>query len=124
MDRALVPDVMVIPGSSGSLQMVDHTLIDVTLANVYWIPHTTKDPNWKAEDQPIEPGPVGTTRTKITMMTRAVIYRLGCLTSLKSNQEKTEKSAPKKGDSNKKAAQPKLNDNHAKRSLKVKEGAT
>ena len=35
VDRALVPDVMVIPGSSGSLQMVDHTLIDVPLANVY-----------------------------------------------------------------------------------------
>ena len=35
VNRALVPDVMVIPGSSGSLQMVDHTLIDVPLANVY-----------------------------------------------------------------------------------------
>ena len=29
MDMALVPKVMVIPGSSGSLQMVDHTLINV-----------------------------------------------------------------------------------------------
>ena len=35
VDRALVPEVMVKPGSSGSLQMVDHTLIDVLLANVY-----------------------------------------------------------------------------------------
>ena len=35
LDRALIPDSMVIPGSSGSLQMVDHTLIDVPLANVY-----------------------------------------------------------------------------------------
>ena len=35
VDRALVPDVMVIPGSLGSLQMVDHTLIDVPLVNVY-----------------------------------------------------------------------------------------
>ena len=35
VDRALVPDVMVIPGSSGLLQMVDHTLIDVPLANAY-----------------------------------------------------------------------------------------
>ena len=34
VDRALIPDSMVIPGSSGSLQMVDHTLIDVPLANV------------------------------------------------------------------------------------------
>ena len=33
--RALIPDLMVIPGSSGSLQMVDHTLINVPLANVY-----------------------------------------------------------------------------------------
>ena len=35
VDRALVPEVMVIPGSSGSLQMVDHMLIDVPLANIY-----------------------------------------------------------------------------------------
>ena len=35
VDRVLVPDVMVIPGSTGSLQMVDHTLIDVPLANIY-----------------------------------------------------------------------------------------
>ena len=30
-----IPDSVIIPGSSGSLQMVDHTLIDVPLANVY-----------------------------------------------------------------------------------------
>ena len=35
VDRALTRDSMVIPGSSGSLQMVDHTLINVPLANVY-----------------------------------------------------------------------------------------
>ena len=35
VDRALISDSMVIPGSSGSLQMVDHTLIDVPLANIY-----------------------------------------------------------------------------------------
>ena len=35
VDRALIPDSMVIPGSSGSLQMVDHTVINVPLANVY-----------------------------------------------------------------------------------------
>ena len=35
VDRALIPDSMVIPGSSGSLQMVDHTRINVPLANVY-----------------------------------------------------------------------------------------
>ena len=32
---ALIPDILVIPGSSGSLQIVDHTLIDVPLASVY-----------------------------------------------------------------------------------------
>ena len=80
VDRAFVPEVMVIPGSSGSLQMVDHTLIDVPLANVYWDSPYYKghcrvmcvsspvypviignvrgarrmlpDPDWKAEDQP------------------------------------------------------------------------
>ena len=46
VDRALIPNVMVIPGSSGSLQMVDHTLIDVPLANVYRIlPNTRASPN-------------------------------------------------------------------------------
>ena len=76
VDRALVPEVLVIPGSSGSLQMVDHTLIDVPLANVYLDSPYYKghcrvmcvsspvypviigarrmlpDPDWKAEDQP------------------------------------------------------------------------
>ena len=35
VDRGLVPELMVIQGSSCSLQMVNHTLIDVPLANVY-----------------------------------------------------------------------------------------
>ena len=35
VERALISDSVVIPGNSGSLQMVDHTLIDVLLANVY-----------------------------------------------------------------------------------------
>ena len=35
VDRAWIINSMVIPGSSGSLQMVDHTLIDVPLAGVY-----------------------------------------------------------------------------------------
>ena len=43
VDRALIPDLKVIPGSSGSLQMVDHTLIDVPLANVYLDSCSTKD---------------------------------------------------------------------------------
>ena len=79
VDRALIPDSMEIPGSSGSLQMVDHTLINVPLANVYLDSPNYKgpcrvlcvsspgytviignvrgecqmlpDPDWKAEDQ-------------------------------------------------------------------------
>ena len=81
VDRALVPDVLVIPGSSGSLQMVDHTLIDVLLANVY-----LDSPYYKGHCRvmlelmlELEPGPVGATRTRIMMMTRVVIYLLGCL---------------------------------------------
>ena len=35
VDFAFIPDSMVKPDSSGSLQMVDYTLIDVLLANVY-----------------------------------------------------------------------------------------
>ena len=35
VDRALIPDSMLIPGTSGLLQMVVHTLIDVPLANLY-----------------------------------------------------------------------------------------
>ena len=35
LDSALVSGVMVIPGSSDLLQIADHTLIDVPLANVY-----------------------------------------------------------------------------------------
>ena len=79
VDRALISDSMVIPGSSGSLQMVDHTMIDVPLANIYLDSPYYKghckvmcvsspvypviignvkgarqmlpDPDWKAEDQ-------------------------------------------------------------------------
>ena len=54
------------------------------------------------------------------MMTRVVIYLLGCLRST----VKTEESAPKKRDSKKKPAQPKGSDDRARRNEKVKEGAT
>ena len=43
VERALIPDSMVITGSSGSLQTVDHTLIDVHLANIDLDSCTTKD---------------------------------------------------------------------------------
>ena len=39
----VIPEAMVIPGSSGLLQMVDYILIDVPLANVYLDFPTTKD---------------------------------------------------------------------------------
>ena len=79
VDGTLVPDMIVIPGSSGSLQMVDHTLIEVPLAvyldpsyyrghcrvmcvsspiypviigNVRGAQRMLPDPDWNAEDQP------------------------------------------------------------------------
>ena len=79
VDRALITNSMVIPGNSDSPQMVDHTQIDVPLANVYLDSPYYKghcklmcvsspvypvmignmrgacqmlpDPDWKAEDQ-------------------------------------------------------------------------
>ena len=108
VDRALVPEVLVIPGSSGSLQMVDHTLIDVPLANVYLDSPYYKghcrvmcvsspvypviignvrgarrmlpDPDWKAEDQPgVRARTSGGNKDGIMMITRVVTYLLGCL---------------------------------------------
>ena len=150
VDRALVPDVLVIPGSSGSLQMVDHTLIDVPLANVYLDSPYYKghcrvmcvsspvypviignvrgarrmlpDPDWKAEDQPgVRARTSGGNKDKDNDDNQggdipAWMFR-------RSNQ-KTEKSAPKERDSKKKPAQPKENDDRARRNVKVKEGAT
>ena len=66
VDRALIPNSMVIPGSSGSLQMVDHTLTDamcqdmqcvsssiypLIISNVRGARQMLADPDWKAEDQ-------------------------------------------------------------------------
>ena len=42
----------------------------------------------------------------------------------KRSNQKTEKSAPKKRDTKKKPAQPKENDDRARRHMKVKEGST
>ena len=80
MNNLLVPNMTVIPGSSGLLQMVDHTLIDMPLAyafldaafykghckvmygsfpvypviigNVHEVCRMLQDPDWEAEDQP------------------------------------------------------------------------
>ena len=84
VDRALVPEVLVIPGSSGSLQMVDHTLIDVPLANVYLECEVHEEccqtqTGRLRTSRELEPEPVGATRTRIMMITRVVTYLLGCL---------------------------------------------
>ena len=149
VDRALVPDVMVIPGSTGSLQMVDHTLIDVLLANVYLDSPYYKghcrvmcvsspvylviigniqgarqmlpDPDWKAEDQPGVRA-----RTSVGNKDKDNDDDQGGdipAWMFKRSNQKTENSAPKKRDSKKKPAQPKENDDRAGPNMKVKEGA-
>ena len=131
VDRALVPEVMVIPGSSGSLQMVDHTLIDVPLANVYLDSPYYKghcrvicvsspvypviignvrgarrmlpDPGWKAEDQlGVRARTSGGNKDKDNDDNKG--GDIPAWMFRRSNQ-KTEKSAPKERDSKKKPAQ-------------------
>ena len=80
------------------------------------------DPDWKAEDQPgVRARTGGGNKDKDNDDNQggdipAWMFR-------RSNQ-KTEKSAPKERDSKKKPAQPKENDDRARRNVKVKEGAT
>ena len=150
VDRALVPEVLVIEGSSGSLQMVDHTLIDVPLANVYLDSPYYKghcrvmcvsspvypviignvrgarrmlpDPDWKAEDQPgVRARTSGGNKDKDNDDNQG--GDIPAWMFRRSNQ-KTEKSAPKERDSKKKPVQPKEIDDRAKRNVKVKEGTT
>ena len=135
VDRAFVPDVLVIPGSSGSLQMVDHTLIDVPLANVYLDSPYYKghcrvmcvsspvypviignvrgarrmlpDPDWKAEDQPgVRARTSGGNKDKDDDDNQG--GDIPAWMFRRSNQ-KTVKSAPKERDSKMKPAQPKEN---------------
>ena len=69
VDRALVPEVM-----------VSSPVYPVIIGNVRGARRMLPDPDWKAEEsRELEPGPVGATRTKIMMITRVVIYLLGCL---------------------------------------------
>ena len=136
---------MVIQGSSGSLQMVDHTLINVTLANVY-----LDSPYYKGYckvmcvNSPIYPviignvrgdarccqthtgrlktreklelGPVGA--TTMTMTTKVGICLVGC--SKRSPTEEKNKIR----DSKKKPSQIKKNDNCATEDIKVQEDTT
>ena len=80
------------------------------------------DPDWKAEDQPgVRARTSGGNKDKDNDDNQggdipAWMFR-------RSNQ-KTEKSAPKESDPKKKPAQPKENDDRARRNVKVKEGAT
>ena len=80
------------------------------------------DPDWKAEDQPgVRARTSGGNKDKDNDDNQggdipAWMFR-------RSNQ-KTEKSAPKERDSKKKPAQPKENDDSARRNVKVKEGTT
>ena len=83
--------------------MVDHTIVVVPLANVY-----LDSPYYKGHcrvmcvSSPVYPVIIGNVR----------------------GPTRTVKSAPKKRDSKKKPAQLKGNDNRARRSMKIKEGAT
>ena len=97
---------MALVHKTGTSRMVDHTLIDVPLANVYldslyykghcrvMCVSSTVYPviigNVRGArrcsrtgrlrtSQELEPGPVGATRTRIAMITSVVPYLLGCL---------------------------------------------
>ena len=146
VDRAIVPDMLVIPGRSGSLQMVDITLM---LANVYFDSPCYKghcrmmcvsspvypviignprrarrmlpDPDWKAEDQPgVRARTSWGNKDNDDDKGGDIAARM----FKKTNQGKTEKSALKQRDSKKKPAQPKQNDGHARWKVKDKKGAT
>ena len=130
--------------------MVDHTLTDVPLANVYLDSPYYKghcrvmcvsspvypviignvrgarrmlpDPDWKAEDQPgVRARTSGGNKDKDNDDNQG--GDIPAWMFRRSNQ-KTEKSAPKERDSKKKPAQPKEIDDRARRNVKVKEGAT
>ena len=140
VDRALVPNEMVIPCSLGSLHMVDHTLIGVPLANVYLdSPYCREhcmgdmcqprppypviignvrnarqmfpDPDWKAEDQQ------GTRARTSGGNSNDNDDQGGDMPTGCSKRSPIEKT--KKGDSNKKPAQLKKNDRRATQDCNV-----
>ena len=145
VDRVLIPDSMVIPGSSGSLQMVDHTLIDVPLVNVYLdspyyqghckvmcvsspvYPVITgnvrgarqmlPNPNWKAQDQ-------REARARTGGGNNNDDDNQGGDMSSWMFREESNRGETKNRDSKKKPAQIKKNDNHATEDIKVQEGTT
>ena len=144
VDRALIPDLFVIPGSSGSQHMVEHTLIDVPLANVYLdspyykgyckvmcvsspVPalrviignirsacQMLHDPDWKAEDQSGAPA-----RTRAGNNNDD--DNQGSDMPSWMFKEESDRDETKNRDSKKKPAQLKKNDNRAKQDVKVQE---
>ena len=81
------------------------------------------DPDWMAEDQPgVTARTSGGNKDKQNDDDQG--GDIPAWMFKKSTREKTEKSAPKKRDSKRKLAQPKINDDHARWNVKVKEGAT
>ena len=91
----------------------------VIIGNVRGARRMLPDSDWKAEDQ------LGVrTRTSGGNKDKDSNDDQGGYLLNKSSQENTEKSAPKKKDPKNKPAQPKENDDRARRSMKVKKGAT
>ena len=101
---------------------VSSPVYPVIIGNVRGARRMLPDPDWKAEDQPgVRARTSGGNKDKDNDDNQggdipAWMFR-------RSNQ-KTEKSAPKEKDSKMKPAQPKENDDRARRNVKVKEGAT
>ena len=144
VDRALIPNSMVIPGSSGSLQMVDHTLIDVPLANVY-----LDSPYYKGHckvicvSSPIYPVIIGNVRSAGQMLPdpdwkaenqREAHSRTSGGNNDDDNQdgdmpswmfiEESNRAATNTRDSKKKPAQIKKNGNHATQDIRFQGGNT
>ena len=99
---------------------VSSPVYPVIIGNVRGARRMLPDPDWKAEDQPGVRASGGN-KDKANDDNQG-----GDIPAwmFKSSNQKTDKSAPKERDSKKKPAQPKENDDHARRNVKFKEGAT
>ena len=101
---------------------VSSPVYPVIIGNVQGARRMLPDPDWKPEDQPgVRARTSGGNNYKDNDEDQG-----GDIPAwmFKRSNQKTEKSSLKKRDSKKKPAQPKENDDHARRSMKVKEGAT
>ena len=145
VDRALIPESMMIPGGLGSLQMVDHTLIDVPLANVYLdSPYYKGHCKMMCVSSPIYPVIIGNVRGARKMLPDpdwkaedqrgAQARTSGANTNDNDNQggdmpswifkEESYRGETKNRDSKKKPAQIKKNDNCATQDVKFHESTT